>query len=788
MPNADFEPAWSSHSSGFAWERYLSAIRRYKWVILLVTVLGTVAGVAIAHWMEPRYLGQATLWIEWRDGTGQQTDHGPIQSSELLQSYNWVELLNSYAVLEHVTREEKLYLHPSADQDTVALAGFQVAEEYTPGSYRVTVDESASEFALASEDSTVIERGALGDSIGTSVGFLWAPAGEELLAAEPVEFDVQHMRDAARALRENLETFMLERGNFLRLELEGTNPDQTQAVLNGIAERFTQLATELKRTKVEELTQMLEGQLASAEENLDQAESELENFRVQNAGQPTGRASSDGGEAEGAVGASTGGSSLDGRHQQLQFQIQELERQQEMIASALSGGGSAGATVDMLTTIPAVQQSSALSSTLQDLAERQADLRAVRQLYTSEHEDVQRLERQVEELRSQTIPQLAENLQNQLASQEQQLRSEVDSLESTLREIPPRVTQEAELERRVRIGENLYSTLQSRYEEARLAAASTLPDVQVLDQAEVGRQPIADDGPQVIALAFAGSLAIALLGALLFDRMDTRVRYPEEVSEGMGLRILGTVPHLKARKGVLDIQDAGAATEAFRTLRLNLSHAHGVAGPLMATVTSPSSGDGKSFISLNLALTYARLGRKTLLIDGDIRKGRLYRLLDGRRKPGLTDHLSNGTGPGEVIQETGYDELDFIATGRGMQAGPELLQSAKMQDLMMTVRSEYDAVIVDSPPLGAGVDPLVLSTFTGNLLLVLRAGTTKRAIAEAKLDLMTPLPIRVLGAVLNDVGQTESYYKYYGTYTPGYEVRNQAVQEVSGKLLESSRS
>lgn len=339
----------------------------------------------------------------------------------------------------------------------------------------------------------------------------------------------------------------------------------------------------------------------------------------------------------------------------------------------------------------------------------------------------------------------------------------------------------------MRIAEELYSTLKSRYEESRLAGAATVPDVQVLDRAEVGRQPISDEGPQIIALAFAGSLALALLGALLFDRMDSRVRYPEQIQEGMGLRILGTIPHLKAKKGVLDIQDAGAATEAFRTLRLNLSHAHGAAGPIMTTITSPSPGDGKSFVSLNLALTYARLGRKTLLIDGDIRKGRLYRMLGRHRKPGLTDYLANGSGPEDVIQPTDYEELDFLATGRGMQQGPELLQSAKMQELMMRIRSEYEAIIVDSPPLGAGVDPLVLSTFTGNLLLVLRAGTTKRALAEAKLDIMTPLPIRVLGAVLNDVGQNESYYKYYGSYTPGYEVRNEAVQEVSAKVLEAPR-
>lgn len=773
----------SASAAGLDWERYLSAIRRYRWAIVLFTLLGSAAGVAVAHWMPARYLGQATLWIEWRDGGAAGGDEGPIRSADLLRSYDWVELLRSFAVLEHAARENRLFLEPGSSSDTAALRDFQVAVDYTPGRYRVTVDADASEYALRAEDSTVVERGPVGDSVGTSVGFRWAPSPDRLVASAPVEFEVHHLRDAARGLRDRIETFMLERGNFLRVEVAGSDPERTRAVLSSISRRFTELATELKRAKVDELTRMLENQLATAEDNLEEAEAALEEFRVANAGQPRrdvfAPSPSTGSDGDG------GGGTLVRRYQELRFEIREIEQQREMIDRALSAEDEAGATVDMLTTIPAVQSSTALGSTIEDLTERRAELRALLQLYTREHEDVRALEREIEELRSRTIPRLARSLEGQMATRQRQLSEELDSLSGTLGAIPPRATRDAELERQVRIAEELFSTLKSRHEEARLAAASTLPDVQVLDEAEVGREPISDDGPQVVAFAFAASLGLALLGALLVDRLDTRVRYPEEVSRGLGLRILGTIPHLEAKKGVLDIQDAGAATEAFRSLRLNLSHAHGAAGPMMTTVTSPSPGDGKSFVALNLALTYARLGRRTLLIDGDIRKGRLYRLLKGRRKPGLTDHLSNGGAPDSVIQRTGYEKLDFIATGRGTQSGPELLQSSEMRDLVMEIRKRYEAVVVDSPPVGAGVDPLVLGTFSGSLLLVLRAGTTKRALTEAKLDLMTPLPIRVLGAVLNDVGRDETYYRYYGSYTPGYEVRNQAVQEVSAKLLRS---
>jgi tyrosine-protein kinase Etk/Wzc len=427
-----------------------------------------------------------------------------------------------------------------------------------------------------------------------------------------------------------------------------------------------------------------------------------------------------------------------------------------------------------------------LNSAIQELYQKRAELRALLQMYTPEHQDVQQLQAEVDELDEATVPNLARNLSGQLAARRGALQEEVASMSSTMRRIPARATEEARLERTLYISEGVYSNLKARAEEARLAQASTISDVQVLDPAEVGRQPISDDGAKMVVMALLGSLGLALVGILVFDRFDPRVRYPEHVSEGMGMRILGTIPHLKTKKGHIAADQAGAVTEAFRTLRLNLAHAHGAAGPLMTTITSPSPGDGKSFVSLNLALTYARLGRRTLLIDGDTRKGRLHRALNRPRKPGLTDFLSNGTSVAQVIRHTEHESLDFISGGTTLSSGPELLQSARMRDLIALARSEYDAIIVDSPPLAAGVDPLVLATFSGSMVLVLRSGATKRALAEAKLDLMTPLPIRVLGAVLNDISASETYYDYYGTYTRGYEARDEVLEDASAKLLTTS--
>jgi capsular exopolysaccharide synthesis family protein len=260
------------------------------------------------------------------------------------------------------------------------------------------------------------------------------------------------------------------------------------------------------------------------------------------------------------------------------------------------------------------------------------------------------------------------------------------------------------------------------------------------------------------------------------------VRYPEHVTNDLGLPILGAVPHVDSgdKKRKLGRSPNDTAVEAFREIRLNVSHAFGSAGPLLATVTSPGVGDGKSFITSNLALAFADLGHKTLLIDGDIRRGQLHRLMGSVRVPGLTDFLAGQASIEEIVQPTSFASLDLIAGGTRMQAGPELLGSAEMNTLIRDLRARYSVILIDSPPLGAGVDPFLLSTLTGNAILVLRNGRTDRDYAMNKLELLDRLPVRILGAVINDVPRTGPY-RYY-SYLPGYgaESEGEGVRELQG--------
>jgi capsular exopolysaccharide synthesis family protein len=253
--------------------------------------------------------------------------------------------------------------------------------------------------------------------------------------------------------------------------------------------------------------------------------------------------------------------------------------------------------------------------------------------------------------------------------------------------------------------------------------------------------------------------------AVLVDRADTRLQYTSDVTDALGLDILGVIPVLEEGGD----RNSRQAMEAFRDLRVNLEFAYGAGKPLALTLTSPDQSEGKSTLVANLATSFGAVGRRTLVIDGDTRRGDLHRMLQVPRKPGLTDFLRGDVTLPEAVQTTGYSRVDLIASGSRFQSSPELIASGKLGDLLGELWGRYDVILVDSPPLGAGADALILGALTGHIGLVLRAGQSNMSFARAKLAPLERLPVRVLGVMLNAFvpGRAQGHYTY-SDYIDGY--------------------
>src|SRR5436190_1744251 len=662
------------------WRRYLMAARRYRWMVLGVTLLGTAAGVGLSLLLPPTYLARATVWIQVPSARARDIrDRGPIWQGQLPITSGWMDLLQTNVVLEDVVRRHRLYLTPRQPGDTDALATFGIKPHVRPALYRLVVDSIGKTFTLADKKHLVQLHGTVGDSIGAELGFAWVPPSGTLTPGRLVDFTVVAPYEAAKLLAKRLKTSADADGNFLRLELGGSDPAEVTAIVNLVAERFVAIAADLKKENLQQLTGILSGQLERARDKLQSAEAGLKRFRV------------------GAV---------------TQY-----------------ADGAAPVTPNM--EFPRDPAFAGLLGMKVNREELRRDRDAIGRI----------------------------------------LAQRVDSAATDLRRIPPLAVEETRLEREVTRGEQAVASLQTLYEEARLAEVSAIPDVRLVDPAVQPEEPAENWRPLLIALAFLASLGAGVTGAAVLDHTDGRVHYPQQVTGAMGLPILGAVPHLARNGGTRKPDGVMQVVEAVRGIRLNVQHAHGT-GPVVVNVTSAGRSDGKSFLASNLALAFADAGSRTLLVDGDIRCGRLHRVLKLARKPGLTDLLAGDATPEQVLQGTSYRTLTLLAAGTRTHAGPALIGSAALPRALAALRPGYDVIIVDSSPLAAGADAFALATATGSMLLVLRTGVSDRELAQAKLEVLQYLPIRVLGAVLNDV-RLGGVYRYYSYYLEGYEATDE---------------
>ena len=722
--------------------------------------VGTVAGVVATRFVHPKYEVSARVML-----SEPPDPRGPIRAQQVLNEGAWRELISSFAILDPVARRLRLYVVPENEADSVLFADFDHTSDLRSGPYTLTVDPGTRKYELVLKtngERSTVERGTVGDSVGRTVGFLWRPSADALTARKTVAFEVQTPRDAASDIVKRLKVELPQDSRLLRLSLKGERPRQITATMNGILSEFVAEAELLKKKNLTDVRLALEEQREQAKASYEGFSAALEQFKIRNATDPT----------QGSI-AVQGGTALTtplamNDFFQMRVQYDQAHRDREALEALLAKSSSSRLTPEAILGLPGlVETSPNLGSALQTVNEKQKSLRTLRERFTDQHPLVKDVEEQLTTLETQTIPAIARQSLEQLRAREAELDRRIKGASADIRGIPQRTLQEQSLTRDRDLAYTLYADIESRYAQAKMAEAAAIPDVAVLDSALVPLRPASDTAPVLLLMLIGGSAAAGVVLALLLDMFDKRFRYPQQATVDLGLDILGTIPSIRrSRQGLTRLEDQAQLVEAFRGLRLGIRNAIADDGPITIAITSPGPGDGKSLVSSNLALAFAEAGYRTLLIDGDIRRGLLHATFNVPQRPGFIDHLAGDIALEDVIRETSHENLYLIPCGSRRHRGPELLAADTTAKLIRSLRSRFDAVIVDTAPLGAGIDPYALGAATGNVALVLRTGRTDRKLAHNKLETLDRMPIRLVGAVLNDV-RADSMYKYY-SYLDGY--------------------
>ncbi|HKS05734.1 MAG TPA: polysaccharide biosynthesis tyrosine autokinase [Gemmatimonadaceae bacterium] len=760
-------PPQGDDADAVPWTRYLDALRRNWWIIALVLAVGSAGGVYVARNQALLFAADAKIWI---NPNASARYNGPIGTGQLLSSSSWVTLMKSSPVTTPVVL--KLGLNSRfAPEDSAFNGTMSFDTVFTTGMFRVSVDANETGYTLTRmADTSVVERGTLGDSIGRSLGFRWAPRAEAFALNRVVDFGVGPTLLASGALQGNLrDRLEQENGQFLLLSYEHTNPRQAALILNEWIKQFVAIATDLKTRKQVEVKTNLQEQVDVVRRQLDANERVLADFQKRTISLP-------GADVIAAIplaGTGRGGAATPppaGPQQaylQATLSADALKTSRIALEKIMADARGGPVSRTAILRVPGVLvDSPELQKALDSLVTAEGTLRMQQSIFTDSAEGVVKARARVTTLERDTIPSLIRSIIASHSEQERRLSTQIGTQYQELQQIPERTLQYSRLVRQVQSSQLLWDQLNSNLEAAKLAEAQITPDLTILQLAEVPPFPTSNQGPRLLFLAVVASFAAAVGLALLRDKMDRRFRYPEQATNELGLLIAGTVPRFRLnRKRQLSVTAMSQVVESFRTLRLAVRHHFPVEQPVVLAVSSPGPGDGKSIVSSNLAVAFANAGHKTLLIDGDVRRGVVHDTFDIARRPGLVDYLAGTASAAAIVRTTSTENLSVIPSGSRSRRAPELLVSERMNALISTMREQFEVVIVDSPPFVAGVDAFALAASAGTMLVVLRPGITDRKLASMKLEIIDRLPVSVIGAVLNGVGNNGAYRYYYSDYT-----------------------
>jgi tyrosine-protein kinase Etk/Wzc len=545
--------------------------------------------------------------------------------------------------------------------------------------------------------------------------------------------------------------------SFLSVRLTGPHPVHDAAIINAIGRQFVGTAAKLTSGSQSQSAQQLEAQLSQAETALRSSEEALSSYRTGTVGLPS-------------QDATTGARdpSFDALYDQ-RTQLDNIRADRQALQRVLSSRSSQGIDAAALLAIPSVREAPELTGALADLTKAESNLQALRRTYTDEYRAVTDARAEVDRIKQQTLPSLARGVLDRLQARENALSSRVAAANGALRSVPGRTIDEQRLERDVQMNASVYTALRSQYDGARLSEIAAVPGIAVLDSAVAPLEPVTNTVPGILLASLLAGVALAIALALLLDAADHRLWYPEQV-EALGYEIVGAVPRGGGggRNGLGDPVAAAQVNESIRALRLNVLNAVLGKRPVVVSVLSAEVGDGKSFISSELARCFAQAGQRTVLVDADVRRGTADQTFAVARTPGLTDYLAGHVPLDAVIRPTAQKNLDVVASGTRLVEGPELIGSPALPSALGAISARYEVVIVDTPPLGAGADAAALATATGNAMLVIRAGKTDRKAAKARLAFIERLPVQMLGVVLNAI-RAEGMFAAY-SYLPEYAV------------------
>lgn len=600
-----------------------------------------------------------------------------------------------------------------------------------------------------------------------------------LLGVDPLQEE-----EAVGRLRQGLQVRRTRNTDLILIQAEGPTPEAAAANTNAVSRAFIDWHLGARRSQARAGKEFIEKQLSALSRELRAAEDALARYKVEG-----GQVSL----SEQTTLALEKLADFEAQRRAAEAERRGVEASLQRVRAALKRQAPTVAATFLQGEDPVSTQLRA------DLAKLEVELVGLRKQFTDRHPQVIATKARIDEVKGRLRQQAAQTLlsrQITLNPLHQDLAAQVIKLEvdrqalqaresalaaaagayaGDLKTLPPKEVELARLTRDVKVAEETYLLLSQKLQEARIAEASIVGDLRIVDAAVPPASPVKPRIRLNTVLGGVVGLMLGMGGAFLAESLDTTFKTAEEAARYLRLPLLSAIPLIRRRRNDKDSlpllttsQPRSPFAEAFRHLRTNLLYLSPDRPLRLLLVTSPGPEEAKSTVAVNLAAAMAQAGRRVWLLEADLRKPGLSWTLGPEGTLGLTDLLVDGVPVDRALQGTEVDNLWFVPSGTIPPNPAELLGSQKMRALLEQARSGADAVVIDAPPVLPVTDAAVLAPHVDGVLLVVWLGRTPREAARRARERLAAVGARVVGVVVHGVtpGRRDGYYYYSRYYGP----------------------
>lgn len=572
-----------------------------------------------------------------------------------------------------------------------------------------------------------------------------AAPGQSILMEETIDAFLTHLRvDPEKNSR------------LVNVSFDLHAPELAARVVNALSRLYIEQTLEFRYRTSSEAGQWLGGQILEQRKKVEEAEVALQRLR----------------EQEGIVNVEERRALLEQKLKELgtastALKTQRLEK--EVLYSQMKSTPNPEDLPEVMKN-PVIQ---ALRIELSSLGRKEAQLL---ERYLDQHPEVLQVRKQVEETRARIateaarIVQAAESDYKTTLAQEQSITTALEAAKAEALELSRRSIQYDSHKRELDAAKAVLDSVLSRAKETDVTQELRASNIRIVDVATPPREPIRPRWRQDLLLGILMGLGVGIGLALFLDHLDSTVKTTEDIRQYVGTPLLGVIPEAEgsqtARELILDAgAQGGSLYEGYRVLRTAINYCWSEPSSRLILVTSTIPGEGKTLTSVNVARSLAAVDPSVLLVDCDLRKPQIHSLLDLPRAPGFSDLLVGKAELAECLQRLPGTSCHLITAGTPVPSPADLMTSDALKRLVERLKGSYDWVVLDTPPVGAVADPLILAPVADGVLFVAAAEIVSRGAAREAVHRLASTGVRVLGAVLNRARRDQqSYYHYYGYY------------------------